>query len=653
MVDGFSIEPGVSDSKVDSAAGLVANLDGHLDANFDANCDAQLQANLHANFDANIAALIEVLPGTAECLRHAIIPPRARVTRGRDGSPTFAWLDEQGVGRWLGRTSMPLVRAGALIEAFKPGDRNVLLSGFGQGAEADLLLRRLAPHQAVMVVDEAAWSVALALRVHDFSAAFREHRLLVFTGPDGWAHLGQFLIENDGYLAPERMLSWPWFDAQVIADVSQRLADVNRHVAESFAAETSTSQVPLRTSEVSTSAVSRAPCAAIAIVSNVADSGIRRQADRLASAVIATGRKAVCCVLDDPALVHPRAIERCLAKAAPLLTILLDVAPNSLGYRLPDAPRFILRTHRDADVGALAEALGLGDLTSEASMLHASRVRLGVQTEAQRRRALRAGAAESSVLTVPPAAVSGLDLGEPRHGRALIVFAEGADISPDAAGLHLASHRKLWKASEEIIRRRADNYVDDDAGDILHKAERKLGFKLDSEDVRSGIVERIRLILGPVVVRQTCCAALIEAGFEITVFGGGWENDPMLAGRQAGPWPQAGTISSALAGHTAIVAIEPSGRLRSAFLDGIAGGLLGIARAHPTDMKPQGLSAVLHPDKHIQRFSKKGQLVDLVQRVLDDPSSYAKQRTDATHFVNTCHTWTQRLESILHVCGVD
>ncbi|MFH1420274.1 MAG: glycosyltransferase [Planctomycetota bacterium] len=631
MVDGVSTEPGVSDLEADFEAGF------------------------NANFDANVAALDEVLPATAECLRRAQPPPSARVTKGRDGRPTFAWSDEQDAVRWLGRTSMPSIRAGALIEAFQPGDRNVLLSGMGQGAEVDLLLRRLAPHQAVMVVDEEAWSVALTLRVYDFSAALRDHRLLVFTGPDAWTHLGQFLVENDGYLAPERMLSWPWFDAKRIAEVSHRLAEVNRLVAERLAADanrgtgvppvippalTPVPQMSSQTVEITASAVQHSPGSAIAIVSNIADPGIRRQADRIASAAIATGRRTARCVLEDPAMVHPRAIERSLADAAPALTILLDVAPKALGYKLPDAPRFIFCTRRDADTRQWVEVIGPG-------------VRLGVPTEAQRRQALRGGASESSVLAVPPAAVPGLDRNAPASGRGLIVFAEGADISPDAVGLHLASHRRLWNAAEELIRSRCDTYVDDHAEDILRRAERRLGFKLDSDDVRSGIVERIRLILGPVIVRQTCCAALAKAGFEITVCGGGWENDSLLANRQAGPWPGAEAIPTALAGHAAIVTIEPSGRLRSAFLDGIAGGLLGIARAHPNDTKPPGLSAVLHPDKHVQRFSTIGQLVDLVRRFQDDPSAYDQQRTNAANHVNARHTWTQRLDSILQACGVE
>jgi hypothetical protein len=184
-----------------------------------------------AIFENNLFALSKYQPEGIDRLRESCGPLTLCPARGRDGAATFAWTDEGGLTQWLGRTTMPTVRAAALADAFQAGDGNVLLAGFGQGAEVDLLLKRFAPHQAVMVVEDCPWAAACVLKLYDFSAALRGGRLLVFSGADAWQTLEQFLAHHDGYLEPQRILSWPWFNAQQATEVSQRLKAINARLA--------------------------------------------------------------------------------------------------------------------------------------------------------------------------------------------------------------------------------------------------------------------------------------------------------------------------------------------------------------------------------------------------------------------------------------
>ena len=82
---------------------------------------------------ANLSALEGYLPGLAQRLGRVDIPSTVRRVRGRDQSETFRIDDGNGRGHYLGRTSMPRVRAVALVDGFAPDGSNVLLPEMGTG----------------------------------------------------------------------------------------------------------------------------------------------------------------------------------------------------------------------------------------------------------------------------------------------------------------------------------------------------------------------------------------------------------------------------------------------------------------------------------------------------------------------------------------
>jgi hypothetical protein len=585
-----------------------------------------------AILDANLAALERFRPESARFLRDASPPASARLTAGRDGRPTFAWSEHDGRVQWLGRTSMPSISGAALVDAFQPGNRNVLLAGFGQGIEARLLLDRLAPHQAVMVVEEAAWAVALGLRLYDFSADFRQGRMPLFIGPDAWAALRDFLVTSDGYMTPERVLSWPWFDAKTIAEVSAKLLEVGRHVARCSSARHAEDR------QKRTTRPPPAPGRGIALVSNIAQRHVKRLADRLSIAAESLGRPCVRFVLNDPTMVRPIGVERALFDASPGTVLLLDAAPASLQYEVPPVPSIVLCAHREP----LAH-----DWISELP----GTIKLSVQTQSQRQQVIDAGLAESRVLLMPPAALPGLARTQKEPGGRILVLADGADISAQGVGLHLASHCQLWETATEIIRERCDTYNDDEAAAVLDSAERKLKIKLDSDDVQAGIVDRLQRILGPAIVRETYCAALADAGVDFDLCGDGWTADSIVSEHRRGPWPGPRDMPAALEGYGLVISIEPSGRVRSAVLDGAAAGLAVAVRSHPLDDSVDGVAAVLDPARHVWRFRSRVELVEVARTFIRKPGEFRQRAAEASSQINASHTWAHRLQAILQACG--
>lgn len=599
-----------------------------------------------AILEANLSALDVYQPLTTERLRAALPPPSVRQVFGRDGRATFNWCDESGRLHWLGRTSMPSISSVALLDAFQPGTRNVLFAGFGQGAEARLLLDRLAPCQSLSIIEESIWAARLTLQLHDFSENLRRGRLLVFVGSTAWNDLREFLLAHDGCLTPERMLSWPWFDPKTIADVTARLMEISREVAQHRADKHAAIRAAAVRERSSALAAGPLPhgrgsgrAGTLALLSNICQAPIRMLADRLQAAAEELGRPCVRFVLDDPMMVHPFAIEQALSQADPSMLIFLDATPGSLQCELPPAPGIVVCPHRQT----LAKDW-VGALDSE--------VRLAVPATTQLRQLAELGLVESRLLLIPPAAWPGLARDRIQPGEGVIVVADSPNASAGGAGLHLASHRQLWEAATAIIRERCDVYDDDQASAALEAAQKRLGIELDSEEVRGGIVERVRQFLGPAIVRRSYVTALASADIEFDLYGDGWAGDSSLAKHYRGPLPPPRELERALRGHGLIIAIEPSGIVEHVLLDAMAAGLGGAVRAHPLDETRDGLSGVLDTDRHVWRFHTRSDLVKLAREFRRKPDAFRAKAEAARQHINACHTWTHRLRAMLQVCGV-
>ncbi len=623
-----------------------------------ASADIDRQSTL---LDANLAALAAALPRTAGLMREARTPETLHPRRGRDGAATFAWTDGAGRLRWLGRTTMPLVRAEALVEVFRPGSSNMLLYGFGQGAEAALLLYRIAPHQAVVVVEETPWVLRLALSLHDFSIALARRRLVIFTGLRAWDDCRSFLLDHPGFLAPERMLGWPWFDPRTIADLSARLGALQADSArarERFAAGRAQD------------ANAEAPCDGrrLVVVSNVVDRRVRMAAREIDATVASLGWSCRRFVLDDPPLVHPQVVAAALRDLRPERIMCIDVAPESLPYSLPPAQVFVLCSHEE---GLAAD--WLRGLPSD--------VRLGVRTQRQYKQALSVGLDADRVVVLPPAAgVSAAAVGERRAAvrgsgpPRLLVVAEFIDDSAEAAGLHLVTHCRLWEAARAAILQRIDDYCDGDAERVLAAAEGRIDVRMNSPEVRRGLTDRIRDRLGAAIVRRAYLSALADAGVGYELYGSGWGGDALLRPFHRGPWPDpdvpppppaasvidtSGAISSSLGAtgglqpvptlgdFEAIIFLETSGRLSPLLLDALAIGLVAFVRGHPLDETPDGLSGLVELDAHVNRFAHRAELVASVSRFFGAPESFRDRAERAAAHIRTHHTWRQRIKLIL------
>ncbi len=333
-------------------------------------------------------------------------------------------------------------------------------------------------------------------------------------------------------------------------------------------------------------------------------------------------------------MVHPIGVRRALEELAPSLCLLLGVTPSMLPYTLPDAPAFVLCTHGEPLSEHWLSQLG-------------SNARLGVIHENQREQAIRCGVPEARILMVPPAAQSGLAAAD-RTGvsddAGLLVVADRIDPSPEAAGLHLASHRRLWNAATAIITERCDRYDDDQAADVLAAAEKQLKIKIASEEVRAGLIERIQWRLGPATIRSAYLKTLHQDIGPFDLYGSGWEHDSMLAEHHQGHWPSPDEVPAVLSRYRTMVVFDPIVRPHEPLLDGLAAGLTCLFRAVAAKSETLSRRAEF-PGVPLSQNGYTSR-ADLVKRLRRAGAQEEEMAASLSRTMNDRHTWVQRLQSI-------
>jgi len=568
-----------------------------------------------------LTALARRLPDSAALLRRAALPAGVRFATGRDGSMTLCWQQADGSPAWMGRSTMPQVRAEALVEAFAPGSGNVLLVGMGQGAEAAMLLARLALHQAVFVIEEDAATAALAVCVHDFAVQLERGRLLIFAGPDAWNGLHRFLHEQIGYLVPDRVLSWPHFTHSDVHAISTRLMAISQDVAAKRAARRAELTTVLEHSAPDQAESSATRVCRLAIVSAAPSSAAWETASRLGEGASATGAQISIFVYDQPDAVHPLALEVHLASWWPSRTVLLDCAPGALTYRLPSAPLALMPTH-----GQPLAAEWLGQIPAGA--------RLIARSARQQAAAVAAGFQGERIDLCPPAAsVSAAQRGADQAGsvsngdasasRGVALLAAPLSTAAAAAGLNLATHVKLYERAAVLGAARVDTLKPADAELLLAAAERDLGFHVRNSTVRGGLLERVARLLIPALVNEAYRAVALARD------------------SQAACIPHGGELP----GAGLLVVLDAAESRVHAILDAMAMNACVAVRQNDGTIDG-ALNDVAGATAHLIRFGSRAELSDLLERYQREPQAFAAKGAAAGAYVRASHTWLHRLQSL-------
>lgn len=576
-------------------------------------------------YQRNLLALREVEPTLAASIERYSIDERARSVQGRDGKPTYQVVDAERAWHWFGGSSAVSVSAPSLMKSFDAGSGNVLLYGIGSGAEAKLLLARLETHRGVLIAEEELLYLALALRLHDYSAELASRRVAFIFGPLNQlgTSLSNFLLANEGYLITERVMRWPWLTDEQVQQLQRDIEYAAGKASSARAAAMNEVQEQWRKLKPNP----QADVPRVAVITPRANPYYWYWASRIEAAGRELGWTVKSFLVCGPMQCHPVYYARRVQQFAPDWVIALDVWRNELQSFLPtgipvlnwiesasDLTPKILETHVQTDAVAVVDRVTADVLQDK-------------------------GCGGDRVGIIPHGAWN-LPLlpAESERVYDVIVLADAGPVAPDSFGVTLHTHQSLWRESVSVVRRELDSYLDDRAEQVLRQAERNLKAEIRESGVRESMIRAIRDITGPRTIVAETVAGLCKAGIRVHVWGAGWEEtlkSENLVCHGAIPGPAA--AGDLLCKGKIYLVAGTHGRIDPAVLMAAAGGAVIIWRRHPRDGQPGGVNSLFHEKDEYQSYRSVSELVASCRSLLKNQSrrnaisASARKRVEMEH----------------------
>lgn len=568
-------------------------------------------------FSANLDALHVRAPLLADRLAKIAIPQSVVASKTRDGTTSFRIGDSADDWHWLGRTSMPTVRAAALIDQFKPDAGNILVPAMGNGMEVCELLRRIRPHCAVFVVESDPLDLRLALTLRDYGDLIRTGRLIFVDGPDPCDALVALFDESPGLEFPGRILALPYLETRAVESLKGSMERAAQRIAQDQHQRITASGTALR---VRTGVVQKLQY--IGIVTVDPRPAVLDVAGALQAAANACGVAVGVCAPDRPDRCHWAARLAHLSDHNADAALLLNCGWAQLREHVPDAFPAVTWLLPDAGVlGCKTDGFGKNHVVFAASpQLQRKALSAGVDPN---RVHLLEVAADDSVYRPLDAAEQG-----PAAGSFDVVcIADIADLRPEACGIRLTSHQQLWKC----ICEQAANRRGLEAAHVLANGERDSGVVLSDPPAREELLNLIRNRLIPTLLARESAESLNGAGIDVRVCGTGWQFSKIPADRVLS-FPISPNEKNILYNRCRIVLcpVQTNDAVQTS-LDAITAGRCVLVRSPVADLHqthPQ-LAEVL---TKIPMFEATAELPTRVRRLLRDErqryQACARARTD-------------------------
>lgn len=582
----------------------------------------------------NLAALRHVDLDLAQRLANLSDPAGASLilARTRDGRLNFRLTRPDGTTTWFGRTSIPGVRASALLDRFDAGKANVFFPGAAEGTEIEMLLHRLGPHRALFVWEPELTHLKLALRLHDLADPISSRRLVLVTDPldklaDG---LCRWLKKNPGHLCPNQMMMFPWQTPDNIAPV--RLAIEQAYQKTELDRQTALAQVR----DHRQPSPPRDPAAAtpthVLILALHALDEVWSIADALSAAATRLGWRATISDIRSPADMHSLARARRVVESPhgpATFSILLDVVPEQVADVLPAGlPSICWLSHR-------AEAfhrIGHDPIAVTGPELAARAANVGID---QRR---------LSVCPIP--CLAPVHLASLENERPLDVALITGASPLDAAALapRLPSYAQIWKASAELLATRIDTFTSDQAQAILSRTEKKARTRIDDPQTREEMSRNLAFCLAPSVLCRFLAEQLRASGLSFRIHGPGWASVfPDHAGEHLTTIRQKVEV---LRRTKVVVHADVTGLLTGDALLAAGCGAAVVARRHPSNALTGGLDTLLTPDREMLTFLAIRELIPALRRLLEESACRRELTAKAVQRCLANHMPEKRLEAL-------
>jgi len=623
---------------------------------------------------ANLTALRERDPDLARRLAEVRVPETVEMAVAQDGSVSFRLNGPDGQRKWLGHSSVPLIAAEANLKRTQIGSGNMAMNGLGSGAEAEAILREMAPYQALVAIEKDLLLLNLVLRLRDFTRQLRDGQLVflsvVGSEPEPDKLLEDFFTQQNGYNPVSEAIRWTWLSEQKnqlfrqhvvmamdravdknMAAVNELLRQQQRYDQESPLTETLRHLIPSATEHKRT----------VNCTNAYTLTDIRTSRDVLAG-LRSEGAETDWQILDRPDIVSHYAQLARLNRIKPHLIILVDMLRNDIVIRLPDSA--VCATILREPTGSImqessqpAERLGPHDFIFYRHYEDREKLRI-------------AGLPDERLAYLPLASNDELFRPLELDGHAqrcyksdVVLLADRPSSDPETYNINLHTHQQLWQAVIEEIQHSPANYHKEIAEKYLLRAQR-CGVELRDEELRKYFTGLIQNCLGPAVSWDVYCEAVANAGFDLRI----WSRQPLRehTDEPSHFWDQspvghlaAGTVDN----DEQLNKLYNAGRIflyfssegypDSYLLDGIAAGAFFLVKSHPRDRKQDGLGEFFRLNHELVTFDGPKDLLRKIRYYLDNEQERQRISRAARERLLAGHTYRHRTREMLDTITAD
>jgi hypothetical protein len=588
-------------------------------------------------YHRNISALARQQPAECAQIEAVELTDGITHTEGRDATPTFRLLDGAGRPYWLGHSSMPATSGPAVLTEFNFGSGNVVLPSMGHGYEARHLLDRMGPHQAVFTWDDDPLAPALALRLHDFSAAILMGRLVVALGPAADEALSRALEAYPAHLPPTKIFGAPHLDSEILKTVQVSAAAIAARQHQSLARNTARLAAEISAQPACQPSTSRR----VMILSSVVDPEVAQIAQALAGAAEEADLQCATHLADEPARAHILSAAQQIRDSKPQSVILLNQARREWGHMLdgvrtcstwcvsPSANRSELAHHRMPEDRIYATTPSLANGLAAADPNHAD-VRI-------------LGPAVDRRLFFP----SALDEEDHvKYGSDVAVVMSAVDFTPEAIGLKWDSHQHLLSEIVRILRENPQRLHKDAADRVIELASRRTQVALDSGEVREQLAQFISAGLAPTLTALKLIRKLAADEVRVKLWGCNWDLHSATAALPSGPPPSHEERNKIYNAARVIVHVRNDRWHRQHLLDALAAGATVVGHDEQysdetNDSSWQDLWTA------VPRFGTISEAAATIRRWLNEPAAGASAVEPARRIALHNHSIEKRLQTLL------
>jgi len=154
-------------------------------------------------------------------------------------------------------------------------------------------------------------------------------------------------------------------------------------------------------------------------------------------------------------------------------------------------------------------------------------------------------------------------------------------------------------------------------------------------------------IIGASIFRQQPLEWLSEAGYDLAIYGNGWDHHPKLA-KHARGWIDNGVnLCKTFNASRINLSVHQTGNYSSRIFDGVASGGFFLMRYHPADFQSSGLFRMLDIDYEKIAFRSKDDLLKKMELYLSSPELKDTIFTPVRQQILKNYTYPNKIKTIL------